>query len=220
MISSQWHYWTGGWKQTSLKDGRGEAAVLSPRCNIFQWQMFPKWIGLFETKSERNLMWPHDPWKAHASSPVTEHTSACLHFSRDYRSCLLAAGESIKNKLQSQRSTVSNCLHDNRGLAPPPALTVNILTNTAKGESRVRNPGSAFYHLKCFRGLELQKGHNSVTEYPWGVYMHACMCMHLKVLRGCRGHTNSRYRQRNKQHLYDLEVKFFSWSMKESGRLI
>lgn len=138
--------------------------------------MFPKWIGLFETKSERNLMWPHDPWKAHASSPVTQHTSACLHFSRDYRFCWLAAGESIKNKLQSQRSTVSNCLHDNRGLTPPSAFAINILTNTANGESRARKPGSTSY--SCLQRLELQKGVCMVWHrvFMWCVYVHICRC--------------------------------------------
>lgn len=63
----------------------------------------------------------------------------------------------------------------------------------------MRNPGSA-----TTEGAQWCD-----TEYPRGVYMHACKCRRLKVLRGCGGLTNSACRQRNKQHLYDLEVKGF-----------
>lgn len=55
-------------------------------------------------------------------------------FSKDYWFCWLAAGESIKNKLQSQRSRVSNGLHDNRDLPPPPPFGISILR--APGQRR------------------------------------------------------------------------------------
>lgn len=56
-------------------------------------------------------------------------------FSEDYWFCWLAAGESIKNKLQSQRSRVSNGLHDNRDLPPPPP-TFSISILRAPGQRR------------------------------------------------------------------------------------
>lgn len=101
-------------------------------------------------------------------------------FSRGYWFCWLAAGESIKNKLQSQRSRVSNGLHDNRTSRHPHLLALASSELAVKGESWIRNPGCVFNWRevrviykgfcsgwKCRKWATTVEGSKCACEYWW-----------------------------------------------------